>query len=303
MVVMPVAITDLDRAIREASHTDTFAFLSGLSEAERAEAVRPLKAMRTEIWRRLPDYAKYSNALDLADMALTLVDGNTTATRRTVKAAAWMFDEYADALVERNPAWLTPLTEEFLATRLPSDLMEDNNYASGEALRVRLNLPRPKTHRYAVATVFRLTLGRNGEGPDFHARMEPTLELYRRDAELREQLLLAIECTGLVRVTKHWMDTKEQSKTRGYPAIVKALTDQGMMSRSQVIAAVVTGLQDLQANASSVSLHKLFLDVLAVTPGELLAAHRDAVERLSASTQVNARKWAVGILAADKLNA
>lgn len=295
---MPVVFSELDSAIRNASHPDTFTLLRGLSETERAELVRPLKSLRTDIWRGLPSYAKYSNALDLADMALSLVDGETSSTRRIIKSAVWMFDGYADALADRNPPWLAPLANEFLATKLPSDLLEDNNYAAGEALRSRLGLRRPKTHRYAVATVFALTTGRNGDGPRFHERMEPTLEIYRADAELREQLLLAIECTGLVRVTKHWMDTKEESKTRGYPAVVKALTAQGLLSREQVIAAVMLGLQDDRANAASVSLHRLFLEVLEVTPGEVLAAHREAVERLSASPQKNVHKWAVDTLAA-----
>lgn len=295
---MPVAIVELDAAIRNASHTETFALLRGVSETERSELVRPLKALSTDIWRSLPDYAKYSNALTLADMALSLVDENTSATHRIIKSAAWMFDGYADALVDRNPPWLAGMTEEFLATKLPSDLLEDNNYSAGEALRSRLGMPRPKTHRYAVATVFALTRGKSGRSPEFDSRMEPTLEIYRADAELREQLLLAIESTGLVRVTKHWMDTKEESKTRGYPAVVKALTAQGLMSRELVIAAVITGLQDDGANAASVSLHRLFLEVLEVTPGEVLAAHREAVERLSKSTQKNVRKWAVDTLAA-----
>ena len=295
---MPVDFSKLESAIRAAAFEDTFALLQGVPEAERAGLVRPLKGLRTDIYRGLPSYAKYSNALSLADMALSLVDDDTSATRRIIKSAAWMFDDYADALADRNPSWLAGMVEEFLATKLPSDLIEDSNHASGEALRARLSMPRPTTHRYAVATVFRLTTGRSGDGPDFHERMEPTLAMYRGDDELRQQLLIAMECTGLVRVTNFWMHTKEESRTRGYPAIVKTLVEEGLVQRDQVVAAVMKGLQDDQANAASVSLHRLFLEALQVTPAEVLASHREVVERLSTSPQKNVSKWAVDTLAA-----
>lgn len=120
--------------------------LHGGTEAERRAAVDPLRQVGKRIrasqaWQRRFDQERAHRLARIgttpgAAAVAKLVDNDLKT------------DVIISALRERNPPWLPDLIERLLADSRPKSDWEDTRWQVAEAIRVHLDLPRPRTDRY-----------------------------------------------------------------------------------------------------------------------------------------------------------
>lgn len=276
--------------------------LQDADERERDALVKPLNALLTH-WRGMERKEGFGWWLQrqFTEIALVACEPDSPAMRRRLTLHC-DDDELFGMIEDRRPEWMAEVMRDLFATKLPGDLLCDNNWSAAERLRRLLGAPRPLDERNVVALGVdisrRVPLETERETRDrTYLRLADSPAAVLRDDPDAEAIALAIlRSPQLARISAstYWV-SKEEIVKNGWPRAIAQLADEGIIDRGQAIDTCVEILTADDASAPTRTQRLLTLQLLAPTPVEV-AARRSAIEGLTASPHKTVAQYATELL-------